>query len=104
MITLDEARRRATLRVPEAAHLLGISDDIAYRAAANGELPVLRLGRRLVVPAAKFLALLGETPDMRTAGPASPAAATTDPGERPADAAIHGTVHALPSREARRAG
>lgn len=60
MITLDEARKRATLRIPEAAELLGVSDDVAYRAAASGELPTLRLGRRLFVPVPRLLELLGE--------------------------------------------
>ncbi len=48
-----------TISVEEAGELLGISRRSAYRAAARGELPTLRLGRRLVVPTAKLLALLG---------------------------------------------
>ncbi|MGO9559861.1 MAG: helix-turn-helix domain-containing protein [Acidimicrobiales bacterium] len=38
------------LDIPSAARLLGISRALAYELAARGELPVLRLGRRLVVP------------------------------------------------------
>ncbi len=49
----------ATLRVEEAGELLGISRRSAYRAAARGELPTLRLGRRLVVSTPKLLAMLG---------------------------------------------
>ena len=50
-----------TVTVAEAGELLGISRRSAYRAVERGELPVLRLGRRLVVPSAKLLELLGVT-------------------------------------------
>ena len=36
--------------VVEAAKVLGISRSLAYQLAASGELPTVRLGRRLVVP------------------------------------------------------
>jgi excisionase family DNA binding protein len=49
-----------TLTVEQAATLLGISRGLAYEAARRGELPTIRLGRRLLVPRAKLLALLGE--------------------------------------------
>jgi excisionase family DNA binding protein len=38
-----------TLTVPEAARLLGINRNTAYLLAARGELPVLRLGGRVLV-------------------------------------------------------
>lgn len=41
---------RLTMRVEEAAGLLGISRGLAYELVNRGELPALRLGRRLVVP------------------------------------------------------
>ncbi len=44
------SRGRATLTLPEAAHVLGISRSTAYELARTGKLPVLRLGRRLVIP------------------------------------------------------
>ena len=47
-----------TISVEEAAALLGISRRSAYRAAANGELPAVRLGRRLRVPSAALRELL----------------------------------------------
>lgn len=65
-MTLDEARRRLTVTVPEAGQLLGIGRDSAYRAADRGEIPTLKLGRRLVVPVPKLLALLGATTDGST--------------------------------------
>jgi excisionase family DNA binding protein len=45
--------QRATklaLSVEEAAALLGVSKWLAYELVAQGKLPALRLGRRLVVP------------------------------------------------------
>jgi excisionase family DNA binding protein len=53
-------RERLTLTVPEAARLLGVSRGVAYEAARTGDLPVVKLGRRLVVPRARLTALLGE--------------------------------------------
>jgi excisionase family DNA binding protein len=38
------------LSVAEAAAVLRISKDLAYELIARGELPALRLGRRVVVP------------------------------------------------------
>jgi excisionase family DNA binding protein len=49
----------ATLSVPEAAAVLGISRGTAYEGVRRGEIPALRLGRRLVVPARALLQLLG---------------------------------------------
>ena len=49
----------ATMTVEEAGELLGLSRSSAYRAAARGELPTLRFGRRLVVPTRRLLTLLG---------------------------------------------
>lgn len=41
---------RLTLTVEEAAELLGISRALAYNLAKRGDLPCVRLGRRLIVP------------------------------------------------------
>jgi len=49
---------RLTYTVTEAAVLLGISRAKAYECARTGELPVLRFGRRLVVPAVALDELL----------------------------------------------
>ena len=40
---------RQTVTVEEAARILGISRSTAYLAVHRGELPVLRVGRRLLV-------------------------------------------------------
>lgn len=57
--SLDAIRQRSTIRVPEAGELLGLGRDASYAAAAKGEIPTLRFGRRLVVPVPKLLAMLG---------------------------------------------
>jgi excisionase family DNA binding protein len=42
--------RQLVFSVEEAAALLGISRAFGYQLVARGELPALRLGRRIVVP------------------------------------------------------
>ena len=54
-------RNRLTLSVPETAKLLGISRALAYQLVARGELPSLRLGRRIVVPRAALERFIGES-------------------------------------------
>jgi len=49
-----------TLTVREAAKLLGISRNTAYEAIARGEIPSVRLGKRLIVPRHQLMQLLGE--------------------------------------------
>ncbi len=39
-----------TLKIEEAARILGIGRQKAYELARSGELPVLRFGKRMVVP------------------------------------------------------
>jgi excisionase family DNA binding protein len=45
-----QGEKRLVLTVTEAAAALGISRAHAYELVARGELPSLRLGRRIVVP------------------------------------------------------
>ncbi len=56
----EDWRLRAVISVEEGGAVLDLSRNSAYKAAKNGELPVLRLGGRLVVPVAKLRQLLGE--------------------------------------------
>jgi excisionase family DNA binding protein len=49
---------RLTVRVEDAAELLGISRGAAYARAADGSLPTIRLGRRLLVPRAALEKML----------------------------------------------
>jgi excisionase family DNA binding protein len=60
VVTLDRARHLpTTLSVAAAARLLGVGRTAAYEAIHRKELPSLRIGRRLVVPTAPLLAMLG---------------------------------------------
>jgi len=58
-LTVDELRRRPTVTIREYAAFIGVSSDTAYDSAARGELRVLRLGRRVLVPTAPVLEALG---------------------------------------------
>jgi len=46
------AQRRMTLTVEETAKRLGIGRNQAYEAIKRGELPAIRIGKRLLVPEA----------------------------------------------------
>ncbi|MDP9355899.1 MAG: helix-turn-helix domain-containing protein [Chloroflexota bacterium] len=48
----DTCESRLVLTVPEAARVLGIGRNSAYAAVLRGELPSLRLGRRVLIPRA----------------------------------------------------
>ena len=48
----------ATITVEQAGQALGISRNSAYAAAKAGELPVIKIGRRLLVPKVAFERLL----------------------------------------------
>jgi excisionase family DNA binding protein len=48
----------ATLTVEETAELLHVSRGSAYESARRGELPTLRLGRRVLVPVPALLKML----------------------------------------------
>jgi excisionase family DNA binding protein len=45
-----DQHERQTLTVEEAADVLGIGRTLAYEAVRRGEIPTVRLGRRLLVP------------------------------------------------------
>jgi excisionase family DNA binding protein len=64
-----------TYTVEEAARLLGVSRGVAYTAAKSGELPTIRLCRRLLVPRSQLDAMLGITEDKRSE--ATPSACET---------------------------
>ena len=54
--TSDDAR--LTISVPEAARRLGIGRNNAYEAARRGQIPTIRLGKRVVVPLVALQRLL----------------------------------------------
>jgi excisionase family DNA binding protein len=51
---------RRTLSVEEAGRKLGLSRNSAYEAVKRGELPVIKIGKRLLVPMAALNRMLGE--------------------------------------------
>lgn len=58
-------KERLTLTVEEAAEILGLSRPFAYKLANEGKLPVLRIGRRILVSKVGLLKMLeaaGELP------------------------------------------
>jgi excisionase family DNA binding protein len=48
-----------TISVEDAGRLLGMSRPSAYAAVQRGDIPSIRIGRRLIIPTAKILAMLG---------------------------------------------
>lgn len=51
---------RQTFTVAEAAQILGIGRTAAYEAARAGQLPTIRIGKRILVPAVALERLLAE--------------------------------------------
>ncbi|MCO6390542.1 DNA-binding protein [Aliihoeflea aestuarii] len=59
-MTLDEALSRPTIPVPVAGRLFfGLARGAAYDAARSGDIPTIRIGRRLVVPVVPLAEKLG---------------------------------------------
>lgn len=50
----NNQNRGAVLTVTEAARVLGIGRNLAYRLAQTGEIPAIRLGKRIIIPRAAF--------------------------------------------------
>jgi excisionase family DNA binding protein len=65
------ASRSAVVTVAQAASIFGVDVRTVSRAIQTGELPVLRLGRRILIPRIRLLELLGVDgggePDAETA-------------------------------------
>lgn len=52
-------QQQATVTVEFAGEALGISRGLAYDAARRGDLPTIRVGRRLLVPTAALRRMVG---------------------------------------------
>lgn len=52
---------RQTLTVEETARILRISRNSAYEAARTGEIPTIRIGKRVLVPIGGLEQLLGRS-------------------------------------------
>lgn len=59
---------RGTLTVAQTARLLGIGRVSAYEAIHRGEIPSLRIGRRILVPKAAIERMLASLPPRRSEG------------------------------------
>jgi excisionase family DNA binding protein len=57
-IVTNEESGRATVDIGEAAKRLGIGRNQAYEAARRGEVPVIKIGKRLLVPRAALERML----------------------------------------------
>jgi excisionase family DNA binding protein len=62
----DEARGRVgapriTMTVAEAAQLLGLSESATYEAVGRGEIPAVKIGRRVLVKRDALFAMLSST-------------------------------------------
>ena len=60
---------RRTLTIPETATVLGIGRSAAYEAAHTGEIPTIRIGKRILVPVVALerggaVAAAGPTPSI----------------------------------------
>lgn len=55
---IPNAEQQPTMTVEEAAKALGIGRSAAYAATQRGEIPSIRIGRRVVVPTAAIRRLL----------------------------------------------
>jgi excisionase family DNA binding protein len=58
--TLEDVKqsKKAALTIHEVATVLGLNRRTVSSATKNGEIPCVRLGRRVLIPRAAFIALL----------------------------------------------
>ena len=54
---------KKTLSIPEAGKALGICRSAAYEAAGTGQLPTIRIGKRILVPVVALEQMLRECAD-----------------------------------------
>jgi len=55
-----QTSERLTYDVKTAAKLLGLSKNSAYQACLKGEIPCLRIGKRILIPVASLNRMLSE--------------------------------------------
>ncbi len=56
-----KTNERETLKIPEVAKILGIGESATYAAVKKGEIPSIRIGRRVLVPRALLDEFLGRS-------------------------------------------
>jgi hypothetical protein len=59
----SDERDGLTYSIPYAGKLAGVGKNASYAAARRGEIPVIRLGSKLRVPAARWNRILAEGAD-----------------------------------------
>ena len=57
--TVPDPTSQPTMSIDEVAELLGVCRSTMYRAVKDGEIPVIKIGRRYLVPTAHVAHLLG---------------------------------------------
>ena len=55
---MNAAKECRTIKIEEAAKILGISRNTAYEAVKSGQLPTVKIGRRFLVPKAALERML----------------------------------------------
>jgi excisionase family DNA binding protein len=61
VVTRQDGVSRVTMTVPEVAQLLGLSESATYEAVGRGEIPAVKIGRRVLVKRDALYAMLGST-------------------------------------------
>lgn len=59
MRTIPTPDERPTMTVAEAGQLLGLGRTASYAAAKYGQIPTIKIGKRLLVPTASLRRMLG---------------------------------------------
>jgi excisionase family DNA binding protein len=62
-IDIIKDANRLTLSVEEAGKMLGLSRGLMYEAIRRGEIPSIRVGRRILIPRAALYRMLKGTVD-----------------------------------------
>jgi excisionase family DNA binding protein len=55
---VPDPSERPTITIDEVCPILGLSRSATYQAASNGEIPTIRIGRRILVPTAALRRML----------------------------------------------
>jgi excisionase family DNA binding protein len=55
----ERPQKRFTCTIEAAGEMLGIGRSLAYQAARRGEIPTIRLGRKLLVPLGRLEQMIG---------------------------------------------
>lgn len=51
---MQDVSERKTYNIEEAGRLLGVGGNQAYEAARTGQIPTIKIGKRILVPKAAF--------------------------------------------------